>query len=156
MEKKQILTYIQIAFRILLGALLLVAGFLKVQDNSALFESVAYITWIPLALKSLVIDTLPWIEVVIGTLLIFNLFGWVVKPAATVIYLAFFLFAIYGLGSGMEGDCGCFGDPESGSVLAMLLGSEFGWKMVIRNGIFLSMAAFLFIQPAGIKTVGSG
>lgn len=155
MEKKQILNYIQTAFRILLGVLLLVAGYLKVQDNSALFESVAYITWIPLALKSLVIDALPWIEIVMGTLLIFNLFGWVVKPAVTIIYLAFFLFAIYGLGSGIEGDCGCFGDPESGSVLAMLLGSEFGWKMVIRNGIFLSMAAFLFMKPAGTETVGS-
>lgn len=155
MEKKQILTYAQTAFRILLGALLLVAGYLKVQDNSSLFESVAYITWIPLALKSLVIDTLPWIEMVMGTLLMFNLFGWVVKPAVSVIYLAFFLFAIYGLGSGMEGDCGCFGDPESGSILAMLLGSEFGWKMVIRNGIFLGMAGVLFISIPGKSTTDS-
>lgn len=152
MEKKQIFTYVQTAFRILLGALLLVAGYLKVQDNGALFESVAYITWIPLALKSLVIDTLPWIEIVMGALLIFNLFGWVVKPAVAAIYFAFFLFAIYGLGSGMEGDCGCFGDPESGSILAMLLGSEFGWKMVIRNGIFMSMAGFLFLKPAETRT----
>jgi uncharacterized membrane protein YphA (DoxX/SURF4 family) len=148
MDKKQILTYSQVVFRILLGVLLLVAGVLKVQDNSALFESVAYITWIPLTLKSLIIDTLPWIEIVIGSLLVFNVMGKVVKPAASAIYLAFFLFAIYGLGSGMEGDCGCFGDPESGSILAMLLGSEFGWKMVIRNGLFLSMAGVLFIKPS--------
>lgn len=146
MDKKQIITYSQKFFRVILGLLLVIAGVLKVQDNSALFESVAYITWIPLALKSVIIDVLPWIEIAVGSLLMINIMGSVVKPAASVIYLAFFLFAIYGLGSGMEGDCGCFGDPESGSVLAMLLGSEFGWKMVLRNGVFLTMAGMLFIE----------
>lgn len=137
--------YLKITFRVILGSLLLVAGYLKVQDNSALFESIAYLTWIPLFIKSVIIDTLPWIEILVGGLLIVNVFGKIVKPAALLIYLSFFIFAIYGLGAGIEGDCGCFGDPESGSILATLLGSEFGWKMVIRNGIFLTMAAILFI-----------
>ncbi len=143
---------IKVVFRILLGAMLLVAGYLKVQDNTALFESVAYITWIPLFLKSIIIDTLPWIEILVGGLLVFNIFGKAVKPAALLIYLSFFIFAIYGLGAGIEGDCGCFGDPESGSILATLLGSEFGWKMVVRNGIFLTMAAVLFIPNKGKKS----
>ncbi|MCC5912780.1 MAG: hypothetical protein JJU46_00270 [Balneolaceae bacterium] len=146
MDRRNILRYLQITFRIALGLMLVIAGFLKVQDNTALFESVAYITWIPIGLKSLVIDLLPWVEIFVGALLIVNLLGKVVKPVAAMIYLSFFIFAIYGLGTGMEGDCGCFGDPESGSILAAVLGSEFGWKMVIRNGIFVSMAAFLFIN----------
>lgn len=146
MDRRIVIRYLQIAFRIALGLMLVIAGFLKVQDNTALFESVAYITWIPIGLKSLVIDLLPWVEIFVGALLIVNLLGKVVKPVAAMIYLSFFIFAIYGLGTGMEGDCGCFGDPESGSILAAVLGSEFGWKMVIRNGIFVSMAAFLFIN----------
>jgi len=136
---------LKIVFRVLLGGMLLFAGYLKLQDNTALFESVAYISWIPLILKSVIIDTLPWIEMIVGGLLIFNVLGKIVKPAAFVIYLSFFIFAIYGLGAGIEGDCGCFGDPEKGSIIASLLGSEFGWKMVIRNGIFLMMASVLFI-----------
>lgn len=147
MNRIRILSYLQTGFRIILGALLLIAGILKVQDNSALFETMAYITWVPLGLKSLIIDTLPWIEILVGSLLIINILGKWIKPAAALFYLGFFLFAIYGLGSGMEGDCGCFGDPDSGSILAALLGSEFGWKMVIRNGIFVSMAGFLFWKP---------
>jgi uncharacterized membrane protein YphA (DoxX/SURF4 family) len=150
MKKKAIISWIQAGVRVLLGAMLLIAGWLKVQDNSALFESVAYISWIPIGIKSLVIDFLPWVELAVGGLLIVNVFGKVVKPVAALIYFSFFLFAVYGLGTGMEGDCGCFGDPESGSILAALLGSEFGWKMVVRNGIFLAMAGFLFVQ------VGSG
>jgi len=136
---------LKIVFRVLLGGMLLFAGYLKLQDNTALFESVAYISWIPLILKSVIIDTLPWIEMIVGGLLILNVLGKIIKPAAFVIYLSFFIFAIYGLGAGIEGDCGCFGDSENGSIIASLLGSEFGWRMVIRNGIFLMMASALFI-----------
>lgn len=148
MEKRKIVTYIQYLFRFILGALLVFAGILKMQDNSALFESVAYITWLPIGFKSLVIDLLPYVEVLIGGLLAFSLFSKVVDPIATCIYLIFFIFAIYGLGQGLEGDCGCFGELDESSLIGTLLGSQFGWKMVIRNGIFLLMAAFLFWKPS--------
>jgi len=145
MDKRKFLSTVKIISRILLGAMLLFAGYLKVQDNTALFESVAYITWIPLFLKSFIIDSLPWIEIAVGGLLMFNIFEKVVKPAAFLIYFSFFIFAIYGLGTGMEGDCGCFGDPDDATIIGTLLGSEFGWKMVIRNSIFLLMAGILFL-----------
>jgi uncharacterized membrane protein YphA (DoxX/SURF4 family) len=148
MKNEKIISWVQLLTRVVLGALLVIAGYLKMQDNTALFESVAYITWIPIGMKSLVIDLLPWVEIIVGGLLVVNVIGKFVIPAAALIYMSFFLFAIYGLGAGIEGDCGCFGDPESGSILATLLGSEFGWKMVIRNGIFLSMAGFLFWKPS--------
>jgi uncharacterized membrane protein YphA (DoxX/SURF4 family) len=153
MKKKKIITYVQYLFRLILGALLVFAGVLKMQDNSALFESVAYITWLPIGFKSLVIDLLPYIEVLIGGLLAFSLFSKVVDPIATFIYMTFFIFAIYGLGQGLEGDCGCFGELDDSSLIGMLLGSQFGWRMVIRNGIFLLMAAFLFWKPANNSEV---
>lgn len=151
MKLNRYITYAQYAVRFLLGGLLLFAGYLKVQDNTALFETVAYITWVPVGVKSFVIDTLPWIEILVGGLLITKLFDKVILPAAGLIYLGFFIFAIYGFGSGLEGDCGCFGDLEDSSIIGMLLGSEFGWKMVIRNGIFVMLAAFLFWKPQQLE-----
>lgn len=148
MEKRKLVTYTQYLFRLILGGLLVFAGVLKMQDNSALFESVAYITWLPIGFKSLVIDILPYIEVIVGGLLALSLFSKVVDPIATCIYLIFFIFAIYGLGQGLEGDCGCFGELDESSLIGTLLGSNFGWKMVIRNGIFLLMAGFLFWKPS--------
>ncbi|NBC03779.1 MAG: hypothetical protein GVY20_08765 [Bacteroidetes bacterium] len=144
MNKKRNITYTQYLFRFILGGLLVFAGILKMQDNSALFESVAYITWLPLGIKSLVIDLLPYIEVIIGGLLAFSLFPKYVDPIATSIYLVFFIFAVYGLGQGLEGDCGCFGVLGDSSLIGSLLSSQFGWKMVIRNGFFVLMAGFLF------------
>lgn len=127
------------------------AGILKMQDNTALFESVAYITWLPIGLKSLIIDLLPYVEVLVGSLLALSLFPKVIDPIATVIYIIFFIFAIYGLSQGIEGDCGCFGELDESSLIGTLLGSQFGWKMVIRNSIFVLMAGFLFWKPSENK-----
>lgn len=145
---KKIISYIQPVVRVILGLLLLIAGVLKVQDNAALFETVAYITWVPTILKSFIIDTLPWIEVLTGALLITGLFKKWTIPVGTLIYAGFFAFAIYGFGSGMEGDCGCFGEVDDSNILAMVLGSTFGWSMVIRNAIFVAMAGFLFLNTS--------
>lgn len=148
MSKIKLVKYLKYLFRFILGGLLVFAGILKMQDNSALFESVAYITWLPIGLKSLIIDLLPYVEVLVGGLLAFSLFPKVIDPTATIIYIIFFIFAIYGLSQGIEGDCGCFGELDESSIIGILLGSQFGWKMVIRNGIFVLMAGFLFWKPS--------
>jgi uncharacterized membrane protein YphA (DoxX/SURF4 family) len=147
MKTQKIISILQPVFRIILGLLLLIAGYLKVQDNTALLETVAYITWVPTILQSFVIDTLPWVELLVGGFLISGIFKKWVVPAGALIYAGFFAFAIYGLGSGMEGDCGCFGEVDDSNLLSMVLGSTFGWSMIVRNGIFVTMAGVLFMKP---------
>lgn len=147
MSKQQILFYLRMICRVILGGLLVFAGILKMLDNTALFETVAYITWIPIVLKSLLVDLLPYIEIVTGALLISTYFDKLTIPLTAFIYLGFFIFAIYGLSTGVEGDCGCFGDLDESSFIGAILGSTFGWSMVIRNGVFLMMVGFLFWKP---------
>ena len=147
MQRNKIISYAQIIARLLLAGMLIFAGILKVQDNSALFETVAYITWLPLGLKSLTIDLLPWVEIMVGFFLLTFMFDKITLPVNALIYLTFFIFAIYGFSTGIEGDCGCFGDLDDDSLAGMLLGSSFGWTMTIRNGIFVAMAGFLFWNP---------
>lgn len=144
---KRAYTALEWVFRVILGGALIVAGYFKILDNTALFETVAYITWIPNTLKSLLIDTLPYIEILAGGLLLSKLFDKVAIPVVTLIYVSFLIFAIYGFSTGMEGDCGCFGDLGDEGILAALLGSSFGWTMTIRNTIFVAMAGFLFWKP---------
>lgn len=147
MKKEHLIIVIQYLFRFILGGLLVFAGILKVQDNTTLFESVAYIPWLSIGIKSLIIDFLPYIEMVAGTLLIFNIFDKVILPLNGLIYLSFLIFAIWGLSTGIEMDCGCFGDLDSSSIIGSLLGGEMGWRMVIRNSIFVLMIGFLFVNP---------
>lgn len=148
MKKEHIIILIQYFFRFVLGGLLVIAGVLKLQDNTALFESVAYIPWLSIWMKSLIIDYLPYVEMIAGGLLIFKLFDKVILPVNGMIYLSFLIFAIWGLSTGLDIDCGCFGDLDSSSFIGTLLGSEMGLKMVIRNSIFFLMIGFLFVNPS--------
>jgi len=152
MKKEHIIVVIQYIFRFILGGLLIFAGVLKMQDNTTLFESVAYIPWLSIGIKSMIIDTLPYVEIAAGSLLIFKIFDKVILPVNSLIYLSFLIFAIWGLSTGIEMDCGCFGDLDSSSFIGSLLGSEMGWKMVIRNSIFVLMIAFLYLNPFAISS----
>lgn len=147
MNKEYIVIVIQYLIRFIVGGLLVFAGILKIQDNTTLFESVAYIPWLSIGIKSLIIDFLPYVEIVAGSLLIFKIFDKIILPLNALIYLSFLIFAIWGLSAGIEMDCGCFGDLDSSSFIGLLLGSEIGWKMVIRNSIFMVMIGFLFVNP---------
>ena len=147
MKKEHVIVVIQYLFRFILGGLLIFAGVLKIQDNTTLFESVAYIPWLSIGIKSMIIDTLPYVEIAAGSLLIFKIFDKIILPVNSLIYLSFLIFAIWGLSTGIEMDCGCFGDLDSSSFIGSLLGSEMGWKMVIRNSIFVLMIAFLYFNP---------
>ncbi len=138
-NRTRVIHIVQWAFRVVLAAVLLIAGIFKLQDNTALFETVAYITWLPTGVRWLIIDLLPWAEIVLALLLLLRRFEFWVLSVTGLVYLGFFIFSIYGTATGMEGDCGCFGD---------LMDSNFGPGMIIRNGLFLVMAGFLFYRPS--------
>jgi len=138
MNKIKVITIIQWTSRLVLAAVLLLAGILKLQDNSALFETVAYITWLPVWLKVWIVDLLPYAELLLATLLLVRWKEKFVLPVIGLIFIGFLGFAIYGTATGMEGDCGCFGE---------FMDSTFGAGMIIRNAIFVGMAGFLFYKP---------
>jgi len=137
MDLHQILKWVQNLFRYILAVVLISAGVLKLLDNTALFETVAYITWLPVWFKSILIATLPWFEILVAIVLVTKWKFKYVLSLVTVIFAGFLGFSIYGFATGLEGDCGCFGD---------LAESSFGWGMIIRNAIFFGMAGFLFYK----------
>lgn len=142
MNKSRAITIIQWTSRLVLAAVLLLAGILKLQDNSALFETVAYITWLPVWLKVWLVDLLPYAEILLAALLVVRWKEKFVLPVVGLIFIGFLGFAIYGTATGMEGDCGCFGE---------LMDSSFGAGMIIRNAVFAGMAGFLFYKPARFR-----
>ncbi|MEX0593421.1 MAG: DoxX family protein [Balneolaceae bacterium] len=130
--------------RLVLGGALLVAGIFKLIDDSALFETVAYITWLPVWFKLLVVDLLPWAEIVLALLLVtWRLDRWV-RPPVIALYIVFLVFAIYGTVTGIEGDCGCFGE---------LMNSTFGWPMILRNTLLLLLSFALYL-PVSNRSSG--
>src|SRR5690625_717393 len=132
--------------RLILGGALIVAGHFKLQDNSALLETVAYIYWLPNSFKSVITDLLPWLEILLGFLLISKKLDNVALPFTAGIHLVFLLFAIYGFSTGIEGDCGWFGEAGGDGRLGSLLGSSLRWTMAIRTPLSLVQATVLLLE----------
>lgn len=130
-------TYLILAVRLAVGGLLLLAGALKLLDDSTLRDGVGLIPWLPVWAKLLVIRLLPITEVVLGAAFAAGVWLRWSGGAVTLLYLVFFGYAIYGWATGMEGECGCFGGVG---------GASFGWQMTLRNALLLAGAALVTVR----------
>lgn len=95
--------------RLALGLLFLYAGGTKVVDLDGFAGTIASYQLLPYAWNYLVAAILPFIELLAGTLLLFNA---QVRPASLVLGLLnlIFIVALVSLiWRGLEIDCGCFG-----------------------------------------------
>jgi len=100
------------ALRIALGALLVVAGALKVGHAVELAASIAAFRLLPAAAVAPIALALPFLEIFVGIYLVIGLFT---RWAAL---LAALQFALYGVAvasallRGLSPDCGCFGPND--------------------------------------------
>jgi uncharacterized membrane protein YphA (DoxX/SURF4 family) len=101
--------WISTGARLILGVVLLVAGAAKVADPQASVAAVRAYELLPDGLGTVVGWGLPFVEIVLGVLL---LAGIAVRPAAlaTAVLLALFVAAVGSAAArGLSIDCGCFG-----------------------------------------------
>lgn len=120
--------------RLLLGAIFIIAGYLKLRDPFLFEMGVDSYQMLPPWGVVFVARTLPWLEVGLGTVL---LSGWKLKYAAsfTALLLGGFLAAMaITYSRGIEADCGCFGAGEKISPLTLA-----------RDSIFFGLAVFLAV-----------
>jgi uncharacterized membrane protein YphA (DoxX/SURF4 family) len=115
-----------------LGAIFVYAAGSKLKDPWALFAMAidsyhALPTW---AVEWLA-RTLPWLELLIGALLIVG--RWMrISTAATSLLLVFFSLMVRAYVKGIEINCGCFGPGEAIS-----------WKTLLRDGAMLAASLLL-------------
>ena len=101
--------WVSTAMRLVLGTVLLVAGATKIIDPQGSVAAVRAFALLPGALVTLAGWGLPFLELVLGVLL---LAGVAVRPAAlaTAVLLAVFVAAVASVAArGLSIDCGCFG-----------------------------------------------
>lgn len=120
-----------VVLRIVLGAIFIYAGYIKLRDPWQLFAaSIASYEIMPIWMAEIVAKAFPWFEVAVGVAL---LIGWRLLPPAaiaTALLLAFFNFMLWrAFLQGKEIDCGCFGPGET-----------LTWKTLVRDGSMLAGA----------------
>ena len=131
---------ILLAIRIVLGAVFVYGGYVKLQAPWALFGmAIDSYHLVPLRYIEPLARTIPWFEVALGLLLIF---GWLLRISAAAVSLTlaiFFAAMLHAFLNHQEINCGCFGpgEPISKWTLlrdgSMLAGSLFLTWMALRS-----------------------
>jgi len=95
--------------RLVVGAVLLVAGALKVTNLGASALAVRAYQLLPYDLAGYVGYGLPVLEIIVGLLLIVGLFTRAASVVAGLLMLAFVIGISWAWAKGLSIDCGCFG-----------------------------------------------
>jgi uncharacterized membrane protein YphA (DoxX/SURF4 family) len=128
--------------RLVLGAVLLVAGFLKIEDPEASRQAVAAYELLPKALEQPVGWGLPFFEVAVGILLIVG-FGTRITALAGGVLMVLFIAAVSSAWArGLAIDCGCFG---GGGQVAP--GETKYLQEILRDAGLLVLAVWLWFRP---------
>jgi uncharacterized membrane protein YphA (DoxX/SURF4 family) len=139
---EQVAPWISTVVRLALGAVLLVAGGLKVIDPQTSVQAVKAYELLPAGLARLVGWGLPFVEIGIGLLLILGLLTRTAAIAAGALMVAFIAAVASAAARGLSIDCGCFGGGGAVAPGQTAYGAE-----IARDVGLLLAALWLAWQP---------
>src|SRR6185436_200717 len=103
------------AARLVLGAIFLVAGGMKIVHPADFFSDLlGFRTPIPEMPLRVVAVFLPWLEVLTGVGLILDFWPETVRPLVATLYLVFVVMLSQAVLRGLDLNCGCFGAGANG------------------------------------------
>jgi len=121
-----------VACRVLVGLVLLVSGALKLRQPAWPATAAAFGT------PRLVVPVLPWVELVLGGLMVAQAGGRWTAAAALALLVAFTAVIAAHLARGRREPCGCFGEASSGPV---------GLATLARNVALCALALVALVGP---------
>jgi putative oxidoreductase len=144
-SRNKALRWILLALRLVLGAIFVYAGYVKLRDPWALFAmGIDSYHILPLRLVEPVARSLPWFEVVVGLLLMVGVWMRFSAACISAMLLVFIGAMVRALIQHQAINCGCFGPGEPISKWTML-----------RDGSMLAASLFVtamaFIRPRSPK-----
>lgn len=99
--------------RVLLGGVLMYAGFTKLKSGFAFAEIIANYALLPAAANQILAVVLPWWELCAGALLVFGVWTRAASLVALLLFGTFAAAVISALVRGLDIECGCFSDAGS-------------------------------------------
>jgi hypothetical protein len=135
--------------RFVLGFIFVYASIDKILHPAAFAETIYNYQILPDVLINVTAIVLPWLEFLIGSLLILGLWMPGAVFTCNALLLLFFVTVLFNLARGLDIDCGCFTastDPSSGGHMLWYL---------FRDGFFLFLGFYLFAATLFPKRDGS-
>jgi len=132
-SRSKILRAIALLLRLALGGIFVYAAWTKLKDPWALFAmAIDSYQVLPAWAVEWLARTLPWIELLIGAMLIAGRWMRISTAATSLLLLVFFSLMVRARVKGIAINCGCFGPGEAIS-----------WKTLLRDGAMLTAALLL-------------
>ena len=135
--------------RLGLAAVFLVSGVLKAVDPDATYVAVRAYDVLPKPAVALVATVLPWLEIVLGLVLLAGLATRVAAAAGAALLLVFVAGVAQAWARGLSIDCGCFGGGGAVDPDRTTYGTE-----LLRDAGFLVMAGWLIVRPRTLGVPG--
>ena len=132
--------------RLGLAAVFLVSGTLKAIDPDATYVAVRAYDVLPKAGVALVAAVLPWLEIVLGVLLLLGVATRAVATIGAGLLMMFVAGVTQAWARGLSIDCGCFGGGGAVDPDQTAYGRE-----LLRDAGFLLLAGWLIVRP---RTLG--
>lgn len=142
MTRARVLDLVGLLARLVLGIVLLVAGGLKVGNPRGSARAVQAYEVMPFDIAGYVGYALPWIEVIVGALLVLGLFTRVTGFIGTLLMVAFVVGIAQAWARGLTIDCGCFGGGGEVAAEETRYGRE-----IARDVLFAVCGAWVVIRP---------
>ena len=139
LSRERVVFTLQSVYKVLnyvLAGILLLAGVTKMYDASGLIVTLQELSFLGSNTQVLIATLLPLAELSLAAALYMNWKPSFTLGCTTALFAGFLGVSIYGFTAGWAADCGCFGG---------LAESSFGWGMVVRNGIFLSLSIAVLV-----------
>ena len=134
--------WISTGARLVLGAVFLIAGALKVVDAQSSVAAVRAYRLLPASLATIVGWGLPFAEIALGLLLLGGIATRVVAAASAILLVVFIAAVASAAARGLSIDCGCFGGGGDVDPGQTAYGVE-----ILRDIGLLFLAVWLVWQP---------
>jgi uncharacterized membrane protein YphA (DoxX/SURF4 family) len=145
-----------LACRLAVGAIFVLAGVAKLVNPGSFGAALIAYSILPVDLVRWVALIFPWIEVVVGAMLIVGLFTRFAAWSAIALLLMFCVVIGQALLRGLSlDDCGCFGGiVEAVPQLAIVLGgTSLGWQDVVRDLIYAAVALPVALRGSALFSI---
>jgi uncharacterized membrane protein YphA (DoxX/SURF4 family) len=131
--------------RVAVGGVFAYAAWSKLRDPWTLFAiSIDAYHVLPQWAVLVVARTLPWLELLLGVVLVIGVFRRISTLAASALLMLFFGLMVRAYVRGETIDCGCFGPGEAISPLTLLRDGS-----LLAGSLFLTVMAWRRRPPAG-------
>jgi uncharacterized membrane protein YphA (DoxX/SURF4 family) len=124
---------VAIVGRLALAAVFLWAAYTKLRDPWMVFAmEIDAMHIVPGTAVEFVARGMPWLELMLGVLLVVGIQMRYVASAATALLVCFFSVLLFLYFKGFQGDCGCFGPGE-----------QLGPKTLTRDGALVALSLWI-------------